>query len=522
MSDAGDAHSVDRYDSIIIGAGHNGLVCAAYLARAGQRVLVLEAADVPGGLGALREFHEGFRASVAHTVSHFSTEVASDLQLDRHGYERASGRLRTVGLGNGSPVVLDGGKLYGATDGDAAAYERYAAQMQRFADALAPFWFRTMPRIGAGARREQMTFAKLGFALRRLGKADMHEFLRIASLPMRDLLDEHFESDVVKAMLAWDGLIGSKMAPRSPNGAVLALLYRLSAGTETGHVVPSGGIGGLMDALAKAARAAGADIRCGTAVEDIRVDGSETGLVAAGVRLADGSRIDAGQVISAADPKRTFLDLVGVRYLEIGFANRIRRLRSDGYVAKLHLALDGLPAFKGLESPDGRLIIAAEPDAIEFAYDDAKHGDYAEEPVVEAVLPSLYDPSLAPAGGHVLSANVMYVPYRLKGGWTDQARKAALERTLDVLVRHAPELRRHIVHAEFLTPADLEAEYRVSGGHWHHGDFAMDQMLMMRPTYGAAQYRTPIPGLFLASAGSHPAGDIVGAAGRNAAREVLA
>ena len=237
--------------------------------------------------------------------------------------------------------------------------------------------------------------------------------------------------------------------------------------------------------------------------------------------LTGGETLTADRVISATDPQRTFTKLVGVEYLDIGFTNRISRLRCNGLVGKLHLALDGLPEFPGLAGPAGRLIIAPDMDAIEFAFDDAKYSECSKEPVMEVVVPSLEDESLAPDGKHVLSAHIMFVPRELKGGWDDAARTAMAERAIDSLTQYAPNLRAQILHSEFLAPPDLEREYRVTGGHWHHGDLAMDQLLMMRPTYGAAQYATPIPGLFLCSAGSHPGGDLVGAAGMNAAREVL-
>jgi phytoene dehydrogenase-like protein len=294
------------------------------------------------------------------------------------------------------------------------------------------------------------------------------------------------------------------------------------AGESKGaHAIPAGGVNGLIEALSAAAGAAGAEIRCGAAVSQVTIGSSADGLVANGVELADGEQIAAGCVISSVDPKRTFLDLVGVEHLEIGFTNRIRRLRCDGFVAKLHLALNGVPEFAGLPQPDGRMIIAPQMDDIEFAFDDAKYGECSAQPVMEVVVPSLHDPSLAPTGQHVLSAHVMYVPYRLKGGWSDAARELICERAVDTIARYAPRIREQIVHQELLTPLDLERSYSVTGGHWHHAEFAVDQMFMMRPTYEAAQYRSPIPGLFLCGAGCHPGGDLMGGAGHNAAREVL-
>jgi len=511
-----------RYDSIIIGAGHNGLVCAAYLARSGQSVLVLEASDTAGGLGANREFHPGFQASVAHSVSHFSQKIANDLKLSSHGFKAKADSLPTIGLSTDNEhVVVHNGSLSGTSSDDAAAYRDYLRLMHRFADALKPSWLKTMPGIGNAGMSDLLTMGRLGLNIRMLGKKDMREFMRIATLPARDLMDEYFDDDLLKATLSWDGLIGSKRAPRSPNGAVLAMLYRMAGESRGAHTIPAGGVNGLIEALSAAATTSGAEIRCAAAVSRVLIDGNTDGLLAKGVQLADGEKIEAERIISATDPKRTFLNLVGVEHLEIGFTNRIRRLRCDGYVAKLHLALNGLPEFNGLERPDGRMIIAPDMDTIEFAYDHAKHGELPAKPVVEIVIPSVHDASLAPAGQHVLSAHVMYVPYRLKGEWTDADRDQICERAIDTIAQYAPGIREQILHQEFLTPPDLEQNYRVTGGHWHHAEFAIDQMLMMRPTYEAAQYGTPIPGLFLCGAGCHPGGDIMGGAGHNAAREIL-
>ena len=513
---------MERYDSIIIGAGHNGLVCAAYLARGGQRVLVLEASDIAGGLAAAREFHPGFHATVAQSISHFSAKIASDLNIEPRALGATSNALPTIGLSKDrAHVTVHQGSVIGASSADARAYKDYAQLMHRFADVLKPFWLKKMPRIGSTSIADLLTFAHVGLNIRRIGKKDMQEFLRVASLPARDLMDEYFDSDILKAMLSWDGLVGAKLAPRSPNSAVLAILYRMAEESRGAHTIPVGGVKGLMETLCLSAEASGAEIRCASPVSRILTDSNDDGLFVKGVQLGSGEQIHADRVVSAADPRTTFLDLVGVENLDIGFTNRIRRLRCDGYVAKLHLALNAMPDFEGLDSSDARMIIAPELDAIEFAFDEAKYGDCPANPVMEVVVPSARDASCAPDGQHVLSANVMYVPYKKKGGWSEEARSQMCERAIDMIAQYAPRIRDMIVHREFLTPADLEREYHVTGGHWHHTEFAMDQLLMMRPTYGAAQYNTPILGLFLCGAGSHPAGDITGAPGHNAAREIL-
>ena len=511
-----------HYDTIIIGAGHNGLICGAYLAKKGHRVLVLEASDNLGGLAETREFHPGFKASVAHSISNFSTKVAKDLNLSTYGFTSGAAPMTTVGLNaSGEHVTLTGLEVEGVGVEDVESYKEYRQVMQKFTNLLHPFWHKTMPRIGDSSLPSVMTFGKLYLKLRLLGKEDMGEFMRIATLPARHLMDENFDSDLLKAVLSWDGLIGSKMAPRSPNATVLSLLYRMTGEHGGAHIIPAEGIESLFIALKEAAERAGAEIRTGTRVSRILIQADESGLKTNGVKLASGETITANRVVSTTDPKRTFLELVGIENLEIEFTNRIRRLRSEGYVAKLHLALNGVPKFTGLDKPDGRLIIAPNLDAIEFAFDDAKYGECSKQPVMEVVIPSLHSESLAPIGQHVLSAHVMYVPYELKSSWTDQTRAVLQEKVIDTLSIYAPDIKEHILYSEVLTPLDLEQRHGATGGHWHHTELSLDQMFMMRPTYEAAQYATPIPGLYVCGAGCHPGGGLVGASGHNAAHEML-
>ena len=511
-----------HYDTIIIGGGHNGLVCSAYLAKKGHHVLVLEASDNLGGLAETREFHPGFKASVAHSISNFSTKVAKDLNLSAYGFTSGAAPMTTVGLNaSGEHVTLTGLEVEGVGVEDVESYKEYRQVMQKFTNLLHPFWYKTMPRIGDNSLPSRMTFGQLGLKLRLLGKEDMGEFMRIATLPARDLMDENFDSDLLKAVLCWDGLIGSKMAPRSPNATVLSLLYRMTGEHGGAHIIPAEGIESLFIALKETAERAGAEIRTGTRVSRILIQADESGLKTNGVKLASGETITANRVVSTTDPKRTFLELVGIENLEIEFTNRIRRLRSEGYVAKLHLALNGVPKFTGLDKPDGRLIIAPNMDAIEFAFDDAKYGECSKQPVMEVVIPSLHNESLAPVGQHVLSAHVMYVPYELKSSWTDQTRAVLQEKVIDTLSIYAPDIKEHILYSEVLTPLDLEQRHGATGGHWHHTELSLDQMFMMRPTYEAAQYATPIPGLYVCGAGCHPGGGLVGASGHNAAHEML-
>ena len=505
---------VKPLDTLVIGAGHNGLVCAALLARAGQRVGVLEAGSSPGGLAAPRAFHGEFRAPVAHSAGHFSTAVADALDLASHGL-KWSEPLPLIGLErDGVPRIIQGDSLSGATAADAAAWPAFYGQLRIFADALAPHWLQTIPRIAKAPLSELAVFGRMGWSIRRMGRDNMREFLRQFALPTRDLVDEHFEDEVLKALISWDGLIGSRMAPRSPNNAVLMMLYRMAGAAVSSPA-------NLVTALEGSARAAGVEFRSGARVAQIQLEPVEQGFETRGVVLENGERIAARRVVSSADPQTTLLELVGARHLEIGFTNRIRRLRCDGLVAKLHLALDDLPDFTGLDRPRGRIVLAPSLDTIEFAFDGSKYGELPDTPVLEVTVPSLENPALAPEGGHVLSAHVMYVPRTVHGGWDEASRETLVERTLSVLETHAPGIRSRILGQELLTPTDIEARHGVTGGHWHHTEFALDQMLMMRPTYEAAQYRTPIQGLWLCGAGTHPAGDLTGAAGHNAAREIL-
>ena len=510
----------DPYDCIVIGAGHNGLVCGAYLARAGRSVLILEAADAPGGAAVTREFAPGFRCSaVAHLLHMLPSRIGAELQLERHGLSVARG-IPSIALNRDqAPLALDAAGLATAGHEDAAAMRDYTAQLRRFAAVLYTALDAAPPRLGTGASRDHLALLKLGWQLRKLGRRDMRELLRIGGMNAYDLLEEHFRSDALKGALALDATLGTNFGPRSP-GTVLTLLYRLACeGAAGGTAVVRGGMSGLSQALAASATAAGATLRLNAAVSGILVDSDR----AVGVRLEDGEQIRARSVISNADPKTTFLDLLGARHLDTGFVRSVHHLRSRGLAAKLHLALNGAPAFTGLDaaSLSGRLLIAPSMDHVERAYNHSKYGEFSDEPVIELTVPSVHDASLAPAGQHVLSAVVQYAPHTLKRGWDESSRVTFQDRIVGTIDRVAPGLRDRIVAAEMLTPADTERQFRISGGHWHHGELAFDQFFMVRPVPGAAQYSTPLAGLYLCGAGAHPGGGITGLPGRHAARRVI-
>lgn len=509
------------YDAIVIGAGHNGLICATLLAKAGKSVLVLEASETAGGLAGEREFHPGFKVPMAHGAGALSQTVIDDLNLASHGLTIGPA-LPTTSLGtDGTHVTVLGDRVTGASEADAAAYPDYRAKLIRYAGVLKPIWQAMLPRIGASNLKDALIYAQGGLNIRRLGKEDMGEFLRVMTLPMRDLVDEVFEEPKLQGLLCWDALIGSKMAPRSPNHALLPLLLRMGGSHGGDHVVPEGGMKAISAALVAAAQARNVTIRFGSPVKRITVEGDQNGERVKGVELEDGENISARAVISSADPKTTFFDLVGAPHFDVQFTSRINRYRSDGYVARYCAALSALPEVPGVDDLAGRFLIAPTFDAIEFAYDDSKYGEASQHPVMEITFPSVHDPALAPDGKHVMSINVMYAPYSERSGWSKTARNRFTKAITKTLETYMPGLGKLTEHAELLTPLDLESTYRVSGGHWHHGEMALDQMLMMRPTYQAAQYETPLAGLALCGAGTHPGGGITGLPGRNAAKQLL-
>ena len=514
----------DRDRIVVVGGGHNGLVCASYLARAGREVVVLEAAADVGGASVTREFSKGFRVSgCAHISYQLDRGIVRELKLAAHGLKWARTGMKTVALAPaGEHLVLDGGKLESGTlpGSDRGALADYRAQMLRFASVLAKQHNRLPPRLGGGGRSDLFGAAKLGLDIRLLGRQSMREFLRIAGINIYDVLEEKFESPLLKGALALDAVLGTNLGPRS-NNSVLALLHRLSgeAAGNDGLSIPEGGMGAIAEALAAAAREAGATIRTRSPVARILMEADAV----RGVELEDGEKIAAGTVVSNADPARTLLQLLGARHLETGFVHRIRHFRTKGMAAKLHLALDALPAFARL--PAGlageRLVIAPDPVYLEHAFDHAKYGQCSPDPALEITIPSVHDRTLASEGRHVLSAVVLYAPHDPRASG-DGPRREFLERTLAVLERAAPGLRRQIIASELLLPADIEREFRITGGHWHHGELALDQFMMMRPVPGAAQYAMPVGGLFLCGAGCHPGGGVMGSAGRNAAHAVLA
>ncbi len=508
--------------AIVIGAGHNGLVCATYLAKAGYAVQILEARETVGGGASTREFAEGFRVSgLAHIHYPFHPKIAKGLGLGPKELEPGT-TIDTISLDSkGRHLTLAADTVSGAglSDADAKAYSTFKREFRRYAKALEPMMMNKPPRLKDMDSTDKFTFAKLGWKLRfGLGTTSMREFLRVGGINIYDVLNEIIEDEQLKGAIAADAVIGHHMGPRTP-WTVLAYLQRLRGELYGPQCLPSGGMGEVANALAGAAKKAGVQIRTNAPVQRIVVTDGR----ASGVQLQSGESIEADIVVSNADAKSTFLRFVGTENLDAMFAHRIYKTRTNGSVAKLHFALKGLPKIEGLSAAQlgQRLLIAPDMRYVEHAFNHAKYGEYSEAPVLEITIPSLSDASLAPAGQHVMSVSASFAPYALKAGW-DKSAGEFTAKVVAVIDGYAPGFAAQITASEILTPVDIEREYNVTGGHWHHGELAIDQSFMMRPVHGAAQYDTPIEGLFLCGAAAHPGGGITGIPGHNAAERILA
>jgi len=520
------------YDAIVIGAGHNGLTCAAYLAKAGRRVLVLEADDAPGGTLRTEEFHPGFHADVMpRGTGWLNPQIARDLSLYRHGLELIEPEAACfTPLPDGGALTLWRNPartvkaIRAHSPADADHWQAFSAHAAAVGDVLRQLAVLPPPDVHGASWLELGRYAPLALKLRGAGNRQLADVLRSLPMSAQEFLDEWFESDALKGTLGMASVLDLKQGVRSAGTAYLLLHHHIGAPEGVFRAVTRvrGGIGRLASALAEAARAAGADIRTGAEVVQILVEDEQV----TGIALADGEEIAARTVISGTDPQHTFLDLIDPVALDPAFIRQVRNIRYRGVTGIVHLALDGLPHFGALAGGDtsplhGVISISPSLDAIERAYDDAKHGGLSMRPIVEAAIPSLTDPSLAPDGHHVMTLWVQFAPFDIDGGWTDALRESLGDRAIAMLAEAAPNLPDRIIARRVLTPADLEADYRLRAGSFSHGEMTLDQFSFMRPVPGWSQYRTPLGGLFLCSAGTHPGGGHTGAAGYVASPAIL-
>ena len=523
------------HDAIIIGGGHNGLVTAGYLARAGWQVLVLERRHLVGGACVTEEVFPGYRVSTAaYLISLLQERVVHDLELRRFGYA-----VLPKDPAYFAPY-LDGRSLLMHADQrrtcaeiarfsprDAERYPAYERFIERIARFVEPMLLQAPPNLPPRRLADWTALGSLGWQVMRMRPAQLGELARMFTASAREVLEDWFESDELKLALATDGVIGTNGGPSSP-GTAYVLLHHVMGGVGGvrglwGFV--RGGMGALSEALKRSAQSAGAEIRTDAEVARVNIRNGR----AVGVVMADGAEHTARVVVSNADPKRTFGGLVGREHLPPEFLAQIDAYRCEGSSFKINLALGELPSYSALPGTvlgpqhKGTTHICASLDALEHAWDEAKYGQFSNEPLLEITIPTAYDPSLAPAGKHIMSIFAQYAPYRLQGAaWDDQTRAAFVERAIALLERYAPNSRGAIEGVHALSPVDLEREYGLTGGNIFHGELRLDQLFALRPVAGWARYATPVRGLFLCGAGTHPGGGVTGAPGHNAAKQILA
>ncbi|MDE2805050.1 MAG: NAD(P)/FAD-dependent oxidoreductase [Gemmatimonadota bacterium] len=519
-----------EYDAVVVGGGHNALVTAARLACKKWKVLVLERRGVLGGAASTAEIFPGCAVNVAaQDAGLFPASLAADLGLAAHGLEWVHPpALATSLTGGGGAITLwrdparTRDEIARHSRNDAARFAAWADHLRTMARVLRVALDHPAPALHEMTTRERLRLLRPLIQAGRLGKRTVVELLRVAPLPARDLLDDWFESDALKGMLASTALAGSRHGPSAMAGA-FRMLYHATEREPHGFrssAFVKGGIGALSTALAAAARKHGAEVRTRAEVERILVEED----TATGVALADGEEIAARCVISGADPRRTFFRLVGAPRLGPEFNRQVANIQLCGTTAVLHLLLDGLPPLPdATERLAGHTLVAPTLDYLERAGDDAKYGRASARPHLDMVIPTLHDPTLAPVGRHVASIQIRYAPYHLReGGWQDDGtRDALLASVLTVLDDFLPGMRDRIVDQRLLTPLDLETELGLTGGDECHGQMGLEQMLFMRPIAGWARYATPVEGLFLCGSGCHPGGGVTGGSGRLAAGAIL-
>src|SRR6267143_6436210 len=521
---------------VLIGGGHNALITAFYLAKGGFNPLVLERREMVGGGAITEEFHPGFRAStLAHTLGPLRADIARDMQLEKFECEILYPDPRVFAPtpdGNALLFYSDPAKTAGdlarTSPKDAAKYARFAESLEKISEVFAQLSSLTPPAIDKPTPEDLWNLLKTGRSIRSLGKHGIFDLLRWGPMAVADFVAEFFECELLRAVIAARGIFGTTMGPWSAGSTAVLLLRAAADPHPVGSAsFPHGGLGSFTRALAESARTAGAEIRTDADVRHIRVkDGAVAGLV-----LANGEEISANAVVSGVDPKRTFFQLVDPSHLDPTFAQRIKNFRSNGTVAKVHLALGDLPSFPALtdaiasdgfiKALSGRIHIGPEIDYLERAFDASKYGEFSPAPYLDVTIPTILDPSLAPDGKHVLSAYVQFAPYKLKNGNWDTRRRELGDTVVKTLAAYAPNLPGLIEAIQVITPLDLETIYGFTGVHIFHAELALDQLFTMRPVLDWARYKTPIRGLYLCGSGTRPGNGLTGASGANAAREII-
>jgi phytoene dehydrogenase-like protein len=527
------ASETNRYDAVVIGGGHNGLVAAAYLGKAGLRTVVLEKRPTVGGAAATSELAPGARVpTLAHTVGRLRPSVVRDLDLKRHGLSLVGPEVRAFAPGaDGGAIVLwsdvarTAEGLRARSSADADAYASFDGLVRALSGFLGEIAGRTPPDIESPGLGDALAGLQLGRTFRGLGRDNGRTITRVLPMAIADFVAESFETDALQAAIAWRGIQYTSMGPWS--AGTTAVLLTDSAGNDGGAagqtVFARGGPGALAAALEAAAREAGVEIRTDAEVSSVTShDGRATGVV-----LAGGEEITARAVVAGIDPKRLLTGLADPVAIGPSLLWRAANIRTPGTVAKVNLVLSGLPVFPAAAGDPrllrGRILIAPGIDAMERAHDAAKYGRYSDAPMMEATIPSLADPSLvegAAAGTQVMSVIVQATPYSLRDGTWDEARDAFGDLVVSTLDSYAPGLAGLVTAREVLTPPDLERDYALTGGHPMHGEHGLDQFFLWRPLLGHARYRIGLDGLYLAGAGAHPGGGITGQNGQNAAREI--